>query len=58
YSSYSHENKISARIRIALKRGVSGGTLKQATGSETTGRFLLADKGEGAENVMPKVAEK
>ncbi|KAE9416260.1 hypothetical protein Angca_003566, partial [Angiostrongylus cantonensis] len=58
YKLGDNEKKINAHLRMALKKGVSSGTLKQTSGSGASGRFHLAEKGEDGENVKPNVAKK
>ncbi|VDM58538.1 unnamed protein product [Angiostrongylus costaricensis] len=58
YKLSDNDKKINAHLRMGLKKGVSSGTLKQTSGSGASGRFRLAEKGEGAENVKPKVAKR
>ncbi|KAK6751988.1 hypothetical protein RB195_003420 [Necator americanus] len=56
YKLGDNEKQISARLRMALKKGVIAGSLKQASGTGAAGRFRLPDKAEAP--ATPKVAKK
>ncbi|KJH49510.1 linker histone H1 and H5 family protein [Dictyocaulus viviparus] len=56
YKVGDNEKQINAHLRLALKRGVKSGLLKQMTGTGAAGRFRLAEKSEGEE--APKPAKK
>ncbi|VDM80554.1 unnamed protein product [Strongylus vulgaris] len=57
YKVGDNEKQINARLRVALKKGVKDGHLKQASGTGAAGRFrLAADKAESP--AKPKVARK
>ncbi|VDM81002.1 unnamed protein product, partial [Strongylus vulgaris] len=56
YKVGDNDKQISAHLRMALKKGVIGGSFKQASGTGAAGRFRLADKAEAP--AKPKVAKK
>ncbi|KHJ89225.1 linker histone H1 and H5 family protein, partial [Oesophagostomum dentatum] len=56
YKVGDNEKQINARLRLALKKGVENGLLKQASGTGAAGRFRLAEKTESP--AKPKVAKK
>jgi histone H1/5 len=49
---------VNARIRSALKRGVTAGALKQVKGTGASGSFRLGDKAKKATTAKPKKAAK
>ncbi|EYB87507.1 hypothetical protein Y032_0261g546 [Ancylostoma ceylanicum] len=57
YQVGDNEKQINARLRLALKKGVEKGLLKQASGTGAAGRFRLAEK-TAETPVKPKVAKK
>ncbi|KIH59409.1 linker histone H1 and H5 family protein [Ancylostoma duodenale] len=57
YQVGDNEKQINARLRLALKKGVEKGLLKQASGTGAAGRFRLAEKTAEAP-AKPKVAKK
>ncbi|KAK6020582.1 linker histone H1 and H5 family protein [Ostertagia ostertagi] len=58
YKLGNNEKQINAHLRMALKRGVAGGALTQASGSGAAGRFRLAEKAAAPSTPKPKVAKK
>ncbi|VDO52403.1 unnamed protein product [Haemonchus placei] len=56
YKLGDNEKMINAHLRLALKKGVQSGLLKQASGTGAAGRFRLGDKTEGA--TKPKAVRK
>ncbi|KAK7091923.1 histone H1-delta-like [Littorina saxatilis] len=54
YNVGDEVTKINARIKTALKSGVTDGTLKQAKGTGATGSFRLGDKKVAADKPKPK----
>ncbi|XGW28481.1 hypothetical protein V3C99_008334 [Haemonchus contortus] len=56
YKLGDNEKMINAHLRLALKKGVQSGLLKQASGTGAAGRFRLGDKSEGA--TKPKAVKK
>ncbi|KAK6051914.1 linker histone H1 and H5 family protein [Cooperia oncophora] len=56
YKLGTNDKQINAHLRMALKRGVTSGTLTQASGSGAAGRFRLAEKASAPAN--GKVAKK
>ncbi|CAJ0604326.1 unnamed protein product [Cylicocyclus nassatus] len=56
YKVGDNEKQINARLRLALKKGVKDGLLRQASGTGASGRFRLAEKTETP--MKPKVAKK
>ncbi|ETN80408.1 linker histone H1 and H5 family protein [Necator americanus] len=55
YKVGDNEKQINARLRLALKKGVEKGLLKQASGTGAAGRFRLAESSEIP--AKPKVAK-
>ena len=49
---------MNARIRSALKRGVTAGALKQVKGTGASGSFRLGDKAKKSTTAKPKKAAK
>ncbi|KHJ75879.1 linker histone H1 and H5 family protein [Oesophagostomum dentatum] len=54
YKVGDNEKQINARLRLALKKGVENGLLKQASGTGAAGRFRLAEKTESTAKPKPK----
>ncbi|KAK6047966.1 linker histone H1 and H5 family protein [Cooperia oncophora] len=58
YQLGDNVNKINTNIRLALKKGVEKGELKQVTGTGATGSFKLGEKKAAAPKVKKPVAKR
>ncbi|KJH46198.1 linker histone H1 and H5 family protein [Dictyocaulus viviparus] len=58
YKLGDNEKKINAHLRMALKKGVIGGKLTQASGTGAAGRFRVAQKSESSNAVKAKMSAK